>query len=211
MKPYNSFNYLYPPRPEVKIPLTSIPRFDNGQFWAQPKLNGSCAILFTDGEQVIFMNRHKETFARELLLPKEELKQLHRGNGWMVLVGEYMNKSKKDKNNNIFNGKFVIFDMLVYENQHLTKTSFSDRQKLLDTLYEVNPYDGYIEKISPNVFKTVKFINAFSINYSNLTQIDMYEGLVLKRYDALLDDGISSFNNTGWQIKVRKPTKNYQY
>jgi hypothetical protein len=39
----------------------------------------------------------------------------------------------------------------------------------------------------------------------------MYEGLVMKRPTGTLETGMREANNTGWQVKVRKATKNYEY
>lgn len=47
--------------------------------------------------------------------------------------------------------------------------------------------------------------------YTRLTQIDMYEGLVLKLSNVKLKNGVSQKNNTEAQIKIRKETKNYNY
>jgi hypothetical protein len=109
---YEKFRYLYPPRPTVKAPPNSIKTYEKMGLWAQPKLNGSCSLLFTNGTDVFFMNRHHEKFSNNHL-DKEELKSLHRGTGWLVLVGEYMNKSQRGPDRKIFNLKFVIFDILV--------------------------------------------------------------------------------------------------
>ena len=206
---YSEFNYLYPPRPALKAPRTSITKFEELGFIAQPKLNGSCGVLFTDGERVIFMNRHKSPFAK-YSIPQEELKKLHRGEGWLVLVGEHMNKSQKDGKKKLFNGKFVIFDILVYSGQHLVGTTFSQRQELLDQLYETQPFDTWISQISSSIFRVNNLQNAEE-HWENLTQTGMYEGYVFKRKDGKLDLGFNSGNNSGWQIKIRKPTKNYSY
>lgn len=210
MKSYIDFQYLFPPRPEIKAPSTVISNYE-GKFIAQPKLNGSCAILFTNGEKVIMMNRHKAQFSRELLINKEELKKLHKGNGWIVLIGEYMNKSKKDSNGNIFNGKFVIFDILVYQDKYLIGTTFKERQELLDKLYPTQSFDKYISAISSSLFKVNNIQTNITQSWEDIIKTDMYEGFVLKNPYGTLDVGYRSNNNTGWQLKIRKPTKNYEY
>ena len=148
---YNRFRYLYPPRPEVKSPASSIPTFEKMGLWAQPKLNGSCALIFTDGSQAIIMNRHNELFKRELIT-REDMLSVHRGSGWMVLVGELMNKSQKDENDQIFNEKFVIFDILVYDSQYLTHTTFEERLNVLNSLYESHPDRIGVRKINEKFY-----------------------------------------------------------
>lgn len=207
---YDRYRYLFPPRPEVKAPASSIKTYEKMGMWAQPKLNGSCSLLFTDGKDAVFMNRHQEKFARELL-DKEELKSLHRGNGWMVLVGEYMNKSQKGPDRKVFNAKFVIFDILVYDGKYLIGSTFRERQELLDRIFISAPHDEWIDKISENVFRVHNFKTENDKRWQELVKVEMYEGLVFKRPDGKLGTGYTGANNTGWQVKVRKPTKNYTY
>jgi ATP-dependent DNA ligase len=206
---YSEFKYIYPPRPALKAPRTTISKFEELGFIAQPKLNGSCGVLFTDGQKVIFMNRHKSPFSK-YSIPQEELRNLHRGEGWMVLVGEHMNKGQKDGKKKLFNGKFVIFDILVYNGNHLVGTTFSERQELLNSLYETQPFDPWISQISNSVYRANNVENPEQ-NWSPLTETGMYEGYVFKKKDGKLDYGFNSGNNSGWQVKIRKPTKNYSY
>lgn len=207
---YDKFRYLFPPRPEVKAPSSSIKTYEKMGMWAQPKLNGSCSLLFTDGKEVAFMNRHQEKFARELL-DREELKSLHRGSGWMVMVGEYMNKSQKGPDRKVFNAKFVIFDVLVYEGKYLIGSTFQERQELLDRIYISAPHDEWLDRISENTFRVHNFKVGNDKRWQELVKIEMYEGMVFKRPDGKLGTGYTGANNTGWQVKVRKPTKNYTY
>ena len=208
MKPYTEFQYLFPPRPEIKFPPHMIKNHE-GKYIAQPKLNGSCGVLFTNGEEVVLMNRHHTQFEREII-NKEELKKLHRGNGWMVVVGELMNKSKKDTKGKVFNG-FVIFDILVLNGEYLTGVTFEERQNMLDSLYNLTYFDNYISQIENKFYRVNNFTQNLTQSFEDITKTDMYEGFVFKKPTSSLDTGFVSNNNTGWQFKVRKPTKNYQY
>jgi len=207
---YKAFRYLFPPRPATKSPVSAISTYEKMGMWAQPKLNGSCALLFTNGEEVIFMNRHQERFAREII-SKEELKKLHRGNGWMVLVGEYMNKSQRQKDRKVFNAKFVVFDILVHESIYLVNKTLNERQQLLRELFDCKPYDNWIDSIDETFYLVRNITKDFKESWKDITSIEMYEGFVLKRPEAKLSTGYTAANNTGWQLKIRKETKNYQY
>jgi hypothetical protein len=55
------------------------------------------------------------------------------------------------------------------------------------------------------------FENNFLELYNKITKIDMYEGWVLKRKNALLERGTREGNNAGWQLKARKSTKLYSF
>lgn len=210
MKPYDNFRYLYPPRPEIKSPASGLITYERMGFWAQPKLNGSCGALFINGKDSKLMGRHNDTFSRETI-SHDCFKKIHKGNGYMVLTGEYMNKSKKDARGKSFTG-FVIFDILVYNGQYLLGTTFEERQALLDSLYTPeSSYDEFLWKISDEIYRVKNFVSGFENLWKFITKIDMYEGWVLKRPEAKLDSGYKSVNNSSWQIKVRKQTKNYRY
>ena len=56
-----------------------------------------------------------------------------------------------------------------------------------------------------------RIMDKFKETYDEITQYQMYEGLVLKRLDGKLENGITSTNNTRTQIKCRKNTKNYAF
>jgi len=207
---YNRFKYIYPPRPEQKIPSSSLEKFENDEiFIAQPKLNGSSMMVYTNGKIVVTMTRHKTAINHKMDI--DELKKLHRGNGWMVLCGELMNKNKKDETNKRWNHKFVIFDILVYEGDHMLKSTFDQRYDLLKEMYPDNPVKKHLHQISENCFRVNSVRFGFTNIYNDITQYDMYEGLVLKRGDGKLENGTTANNNTRTQIKCRKSTKNYAF
>ncbi len=208
MKEYTG-SYLFPPRPEAIAPPSTLGIFESRGYWAQPKMNGSCGVLFMDGLSCRMMGRHMNYFTRELLSP-QQLSKLHRNSGWMALVGEYLNKSQKDASGKPLQG-FVIFDILAHRSQHLVGSSFLERQQLLDTLYDLREHDAYIDTIGPSLYRAKNFQSGFSEIWKEMTKIQMYEGMVLKRPDGILENGIREKNNTGWQAKCRKSTRNYRY
>lgn len=221
---YENFSYLYPPRPEAKVSIKTLDKYDNGSMLGQPKLNGSNCTLYLSGDGSYHIyNRHGEKLT--LYNDKIPFAKLHRGNGWLVLNGEYMNKSKKDETGAKFNHKFVIFDILVFENQHLVGTTLEQRVLLLETLFpcedarikfrgsemigvESDPFLCQLDV--DDCYKVRNFTGGFGKLYQCLTKIDMYEGLVVKRKNAKLDPCYRPGNNSNWQIKIRKETKNYQ-
>lgn len=211
IKPYKIGTYIYPPRPEFKIRPESLVKYDTGEYIAEPKLNGSNMQIYFNNKMVHkIMNRHKELLLNKL--NSSEIISIYRGTGEMVLNGEYMNKSKKDEKQNIFNNKFVIFDILVLNGMHLTGTTYIERYNMLLDLYpEKKDYNEYLYQISENIFIVKYFDKNFFNLYQKLTNIDMLEGLVLKKKYGKLEQGTREKNNTGWQIKCRKPTKNYNF
>jgi len=62
-----------------------------------------------------------------------------------------------------------------------------------------------------NVYKAPYYTKSFDLLYQSIVNTDLYEGLVLKRKNAKLTLGLNEKNNSDWQIKCRKPTKNYAF
>lgn len=210
---YLDFNYIFPPRPKNAIPSEEIDFYNNRMFFAQPKLNGSNCVIFTNGIDLYVMNRHGERMTR-FQIDKQEILALHRCDvgKWMVINGEYMNKSKKDANKQTWNHKLVIFDILVYDNEHLIGKTFDQRVKLLDNLYGKNSdQDKFLYDISDNVKRVKSYTGDLTNLFKDLVEVDMYEGLVIKRKRAKLEMGLTESNNINSQIKCRKPTRNYSF
>lgn len=213
MAKYLNYRYIFPPRPKNAIPDTELEFWDNGSLLAQPKLNGSNCLIFTNGVKSIVMNRHNQRLTN-FRLTDDEVKSIYRGNGgWTVLNGEYMNKSKSDETRQSFNHKFVIFDILAIDGEYMVGKTFEERVQLLDSLYgQVDSEKEYLYKITDNVYRVKSYDVDFKNIFDKLTQNNqLMEGLVLKRKSARLELGTSENNNTRSQIKCRVVTKNYKY
>ena len=205
---YESFQYIFPPRPKNPIQIKDIGMWDNEMMVAQPKLNGSNCTAYLNGQNVYVYNRHGQRMFN-FDIDFKEISNLYKGRGWMVLNCEYLNKSKKNEFGETFNHKFCIFDILVYDGNYLIGKTFQERIDLLDNFY--GKPENYISPISQNVFRIKSYYSDFEDLYNSLVGIDMVEGLVLKRKSAKLEVGSTENNNTKSQIKVRKATKNYKY
>ncbi len=212
MPKYINYRYIFPPRPKNAISPDDLNFWDNGTLICQPKLNGSNCLIFTNGQKIMVMNRHNQRLTN-FQLSDAEVKNLYRGNGgWMILNGEYLNKSKSDETGQVFNHKFVIFDILCYDGDYLVGKTFEERVNLLDTLYDqVNSEKDYLYSISTNVYRVKSYRDGFKQFFDKYTPIDMIEGVVLKRANARLELGATEQNNIKSQLKSRKPTLNYKY
>ena len=209
---YLNYRYIFPPRPRNAISPDDLNFWDNQSLLAQPKMNGSNSMIYTNGKKVIVMNRHNQRLTN-VRVDDSEILSLYRGaGGWMILNCEYLNKSKMDETGQPFNHKFVIFDILAFDGDYLVGKTFSERIELLDSLYgNVDSEKEYLYSISTNVYRVKSYMNDFKNIFDNLTPIDMIEGLVMKRKNARLEIGTSELNNVKSQLKCRKPTKNYKY
>jgi len=212
MRPYKTGTYIYPPRPEFKISVDSLQKYDTGEYLAEPKFNGSNLEIYLNDKTVHkTMNRHNKAITN-FKLSTNEMLALHRGNGEMVINGEYMNKSKNDKSGKPFNHKLVIFDIIVINGEHLVGTTCQERYNMILDLYpDKKDYDEYLYQISENVFLVKAFENDFVNLYNKIIKIDMLEGWVLKKKNGKLEQGTREKNNVGWQLKCRKLTKNYSF
>src|SRR3990172_10230228 len=66
MIPFPHFRYIFPPRAENALPADLLKTYDNSQYGAQPKLNGDCTLVFTNGKEVHVYNRHRNKFKKSL-------------------------------------------------------------------------------------------------------------------------------------------------
>lgn len=215
--PDRFFNYngmfLYPPRVEYKLLPASLDKFDNGEFIGQPKMNGSSCSVIISENSVLIKERHNKPFYAP---PSFDFKKLHKGKGYMCLVGEFMNKSKKDHTKNAFKG-FCIWDITAFNGKILIGSKIEERINLLNNLYpsgEALSTEGvnYLFKTSyPDIYKVNNFYDKFGEIYQKLIKVDMIEGFVLKRKSGMLQMMSRENNNTGWSVKVRKPTSNYEF
>lgn len=214
---YDQYKYLFPPRPDLAVPVSALTMYDKqNKFVAQPKLNGSCTVLFMNETETVLMTRHNEPFKRKPELADEEFHRLYKGSGWMVLVGEYMNKSQANMDNIVFNQKFVVFDILVFNGVQLLGYSVEARLALLESLYGDSRavYDDFIDSIlgNQNLYLVKWFTEGFTTLFDMMKNSSMYEGLVLKKRSAKLSqmDREKGPNNVT-QLKFRKPTRKYTY
>ncbi len=216
---YDKYKYLFPPRPEVKIPADDLHKFDNGEYIAQPKYNGSCYLVFTNGDELHVTNRHKEEIA--VYNPYIDWRGLALTNEWYVYCGEYLNKGKFGENNTRENDKFIIWDVLVWKDTYLTGTTTFDRISLLErefpchrAIVNGNKLEMYKHLCTTNIkgiYKAPTYLSNFAKLYREIVKTDLYEGLLLKKIDSKLTFGFQEKNNTDWQLKCRKETKIYNF
>ena len=211
---YTEPQYLFPPRPRTKIQPSKLEKYEGKNYLLQPKLDGSCAVVFTNGIDIIVKSRHRREFAK-FKMDLNELKNIHRGEPgtWIVLTGEYMNKSRRDELGCVWNIKFVVFDILVYESKLLLGETTINRMRLLEDIYPERGFKPYLSKISKNIWRVISIYDGekYKEKFDGITKIDMFEGFVLKKRDAPLRPPYRQNDNSRGQLKVRKPTKNYRY
>lgn len=215
---YSDFRYIYPPRAESAISPALLSGL--GTEWiAQPKYNGSCAVLFINGYQDYQLyNRKNEELSLQNAIQYNLLNDCEK---YMVLCGEYLNKNKYGEDGKPFNHKFIIWDILVWKGRYLIGEKFESRLKLLYELFgssrgcvtEDNMiiFNHLHTTRVEGVYMAPAYLNYFPELYNEITKTDLYEGLVLKKAEAQLEPGFREKNNHTWQLKVRKPTLSYNF
>lgn len=220
MKEYKEFNYLYPPRPVYKILPEELDSISD-EWIGQPKYNGDCIILFTNGKETHVYNRHNERYSKKFNVDVSQLSFF--APEWFVFVGEYLNpKRKLGENNELVTDKIILFDCLVAESKYLIGYQLWERIKILHTLFE--PYSLTIDKegklagsefYMQTDFNGICIASTFCGNlrsiYNQLIKTDIYEGLVIKNSNAPLLYSFTEKNNELWQYKCRKPSKVYNF
>lgn len=216
---YDSYRYLFPPRAHNKVRPSDIGKYDTGEFVAQVKYNGDCCVVAIHGSDLIIRNRHNEV--KNHVHDSIDLKALsHICEGWLVLTGEMLDKAKKDEHGQVIKG-FVIWDILVLNGCYLITSTLRQRIDVLDSIFKtsgmmvgaegIKQYDHLLFTEYNGVYRTPTYSTDFVALYNDLVKTELYEGLVLKKRNAILEVGFNSKNNFSWQLKCRKPTKIYKF
>jgi hypothetical protein len=208
---YDSYRYLYPPRPETAIDPLLIPRY--ADWWAQIKMNGTSNILHVSPDrEIIAKSRHPDknggnhkawhvsvnTRQAFLDLP---------GNGWYVFTAELLHSKVRGLRDINF-----IHDILVADGEYLVGTIFAYRQNLLRELFpeRSQAVTGGHYVIDPHTWLANNYERDFPKLFAGLTAPE-HEGLVFKDPNAKLAPCGSERANAAWLRKVRRPSKAYAF
>lgn len=221
---YEAYRYIWPPRPEYKIPEADLDNYDNGEWIYQPKFNGSCTPAFTNGDALYVYNRHKEPL-RNLGVNKIDFRKLATTNKWFVYVGEFLNKGQIGEHGEKERDKYVIFDCLVYDGNYLVGWTVEQRLELLEDVFpsqrmmmrgngNLEMYEHMLLTDIEGVYRAATYETGLGFMrpmYQDIIKTDLYEGLVLKKKSGRLEHGFNERNNVSWQLKCRKENKLYHF
>jgi hypothetical protein len=201
---YNQYSYLFPPRPENKIPRDMLPFYEKRGYWAQVKKNGTCTVIFAKGRQVIFKTRHNDDHRMWSPTP-EHVRFFQGSDNWNVYCAELLHSKTPHVKNQLY-----IFDKIVDEGVHLVGTKFEERQLILQSQWV-----GELEKehhqtrVHDYISVAENLTGDFDKVFDELLPED--EGLVLKNPRGRLDACLKQNSNNGWQVKCRIAHKNYSF
>ncbi len=186
--------FLFPPRPETAISPGLIQTFERKGYIGQRKKNGTLQVISTGLDcQVIFRTRHNEP--NKAWTPTEEIKRHFANFPDSVFVGELLHSKHASVKNTI-----VLFDVLKYLGASLVGKTLLERLEILRGVHPLLP--------------SVQLIDTYHEGLTGLFHSlsdPLDEGLVLKNPKAVLRDCMRNGLNSGWQVKVRKPHKNFSF
>jgi hypothetical protein len=168
---------------------------------AQKKKNGTCTVVFANGDDVIFKTRHNDD--HKMWTPKQDHVKFFQGRpGWNVYVCELLHSKVKGGPKD----ELYIFDQIVCDSFQLIGSTFEQRQKMLDHRFPGKD-TGDVYRLADRVSRAKLIYDYFDEVFEELEPED--EGLVLKDPNGVLERCTKDGMNTGWQVKCRLPTKNY--
>lgn len=202
---FDAFSYLWPPRPEKAVPPELLGFYEKRGWVAQHKLNGTCNVLAVNpARQIVAMNRHAEQ--HKAWKPTEASSRAFRklpGKGWWVFVAELMHSKVpgiKDTN--------FVHDVLVADGVYLIGKTMAERQAILDEVFPSGKDCGSHVVIDENTWRAKNHTGGFRKLFAGLERPE-HEGIVVKNPKAVLALCGRASSNAGWQVKCRKPHKNY--
>lgn len=205
---FDSYRYLWPPRPETKIPSALIGFYEQRGWQAQVKKNGTCTVVFARGDEVIFKTRHDDD--HKGWTPREEHYQFFAGRpNWDVYVGELLHSRGVGIKDHLY-----LFDVLVSNGEDLSGATHTERQALLQGRFPGDPNRiagaglGSIY-VHDHLSRVRCYASDFWRVWKSLGTHD--EGLVFKNPDAPLRPCVTAKANAAWQVKCRRPTANYSF
>ncbi len=206
---YTDYSYLYPPRPDTKIPQGMLGFYQKRGYVAQVKKNGTCTVIFANADQVIYKTRHGDVDNGEhkMWSPKPEHTAFFKSvakKGWSVFVAELLHSKTPHIKHDLF-----VFDQLVHESEQLVGTKLSERLSLLEETLGTGTFEKDKHRVHEHVARAHSFKDGFNEIFTHLAPED--EGVVLKNPKALLSMCSKETSNNDWQVKSRIPHKNYGF
>lgn len=187
--------FLYPPRPETAISPSVISSFEKRGFVAQIKKNGTCSIASV-GEKgyVDFYTRHGDR--HKAWTPSTETRAFLAQFPNSVFVFELLHSKGGGVRDTLY-----FFDIISFMDADFIGVTFLERMKALRQVLKDAP----------------KNMSVATVYTKNLTKLftglkhELDEGIVLKDPNSVLRSCFQEGKNGHWQVKCRRPTKNYAF
>lgn len=196
--------YVYPPRPKSKIKPEQLAFMESqGIYLWQPKFDGDRCVAALDNGKAVLSNRHGKWHSSHAFPEiRSELSALKVPSGTHYLDGELI----KYQNHPVL----VLFDVLQWV-KYLTGTTQTDRLKILDDLGG-KPHDSLpVNRIDDHLWVCHYGDSNFCDRFSEFVDQPVLEGLVLRKKASVLSNWGAREYEVDWQIRCRRPAKNYRF
>lgn len=206
---YDNYRFLWPPRPENAAPPQLMGFYERRGWIAEIKKNGTCTVVFTRGDEVIFKTRHNDDHKAWSPLPSHVALFAGREQ-WNVYVGELLHNKGPHVKNHLY-----LFDILVSDGQELIGATLTERQTILRERFPSPKADiigsraGLGARMITDDVSQATPIDNTTRTWSQLGPLD--EGFVFKNPNSRLAACIMPTANGTWQTKVRRPHQNYSF
>ncbi len=213
--PYDSWSYIYPPRPKAAVPYEGIVRYMDGSWMAQLKMNGTRNIIAVSPEgDVEFWNRHQERHRAWRPTPAiiKAVRRRFACGQWVVLDSELLHSKHESVKNTVY-----LFGALVLDSKYLVGETYESSYDALAAVCGnptiiVDGYGGFVSDVGDGLW-LARMIgpDCWGEAWVVAERASIVEGMVLKRVKAKLEMGYSENNNGSWMIRCRKATKNFAF
>lgn len=196
--------YIYPPRPKSKIKPEQLAFMESqGIYLWQPKFDGDRCVAVIDDNKAVLSNRHgKWHSTHDFPSIRSELLELKVPNGTHYLDGELI----KHQDESVL----VLFDVLQWV-KYLTGVTQEDRLKILDDLGGFSHDSLPVNQINDHLWVCHHGDSNFCDRFSEFIGQPILEGLVLRKKDSMLSNWGAREYEADWQIRCRRPAKNYRF
>lgn len=191
---------IHPDSPQIKE------KSDDHSWWAEVKKNGTRLCLRKDKQEAskhksfnnfVFWNRHKEVLNYD---PSQSL--LDELNSFKIPEGTHIDAELMHfKTKNIKN-LIYVYDIYWYKGIQVTET-LETRRKMIEDIFGIES--------SKHFEVAKKFDSDFVTVFKEVTIQEENEGIVMKSKKGLINWNLKVCPEVWWQLKVRKPSKSYQF
>jgi len=158
---------------------------------------------------VIFKTRHNDD--HKAWSPQPQHLEFFAGRpDWNVYVGELLHSKGPSLKNHLY-----LFDILVSEGEQLIGWTLLERQEILHQRFPSPKADitgsraGLGARMICDNISQAELLDDPAKAWTTLGTLD--EGLVFKNLEAKLAACSTSASNSDWQVKIRRPHKNYSF
>lgn len=233
--------YIWPPRCKTCIPRSETQIFQDLGWIGQYKFNDSHILIkYTHDSQIQIWNRHAEKL-RTYHCPDWLHSQLQTlGNKLKIDPNKItiIDGGLLDQKHKAIKDTIVIWDILVYNDQHLLNTTYNSRYNQIasisseETWDYTNPNhnpvpfghkitdDIFIPKCwdlknTPSLWDTINMVNQpytiGTLNSHDYKLLPVLEGIVYKDPNSQLEMGFKESNNDSWMCKSRVTTGRHRF